>query len=397
MDDRDLIAELKRATLSQATFEAIESLLSRLATGHTPASALLESAVVKRFIYHSRRLLGADPQKAVVVSLAAVELVSRMGVGVGARTWTRANRRLIRLEANAWKEHALALLKAGEYRAADKASRLARRFFTFYEALGPALVVAKADAEANELKLIHGQIVFHLGEEKKGLALVDEAADYLLVVLDEKKKYVRARTIYATLLMRQDSFDEAMDVFQQAAECAEEAGDKETPAYILGNIAFCAAKLGDFERAQQCVELSLAMLSELGLTSELPRLRASLIEMLRARGRYNEAISELYKVRAEYLTMSLPVVAATFSLDIVELLYVANRDRDVGALCAEMVATFTRVGLKKEAMRALAYLNDLAQRARLQTSHVVHVKRFMQHFSEDETLAFAPLEGPVAS
>ncbi len=397
MNPTDLITQLRRTTLAQATYEAIEEIVSRVNAGGKPPADLLRAVVVRRLIYHARRLTGCDPRRAVVVSLAAAELVSHMDVGLQTLEWSRVNSALVRLEANAWMEHALALLKAGDYMPAQKASLLAHRFFTFYEALGKSLVVTKTDAEANELKLIHGQIIFHLGDADKGLRLIDEAADYLLLVLDKKKKYVRARTIHATLLMRQDRFDEALDMLEEAAELAEEAGDSETPAYILNNIAFCAANLGDFERAQKCCETALTMFSDLGLTAELPRLRGSLVEILKARRRFNEAISELYKTRAEYLALRMPVIAATFSTDIVELLLAANRRSEVPALCAEMISTFSRAGLKKEALRALASLDECSARDVLTNDAISHAKRFLERFRLDDSIVFTPLEHrPVA-
>jgi tetratricopeptide (TPR) repeat protein len=379
-DASDLLAALRRRNLSQAACDEI----NRIAKSSEPApSYLIVPGVIKRLIYHSHNLLGRDSAQSVTISLLATKIAAKLSVGMQV-----SSSDAVRLEAWAWREHTAALLEVGEYNAAKVAAQMSKRFYSLYAALGKTTVARRTDYEEQLLDLVYGQVLFHLGDEGSGMQKVADAGEYLDVVLGKKHKAVQARTIYAGLLMHAEKYGDALEVLEGAAEDAERLGDKETLTYILNNVGRCAAKLGDFERAQQCQELALRHFERLGLKGELPRTRGVLVEILISRGLYDDAISEIYKCRDEYLELNMPVIAAKFNLNVLNVLFTAQRRGQVPGFCAEMLKTFARVGLHKEAMRALAYINDLAGRDYLAPEDVSYVSIFMDRLARDGSIAF---------
>ncbi len=97
------------------------------------------------------------------------------------------------------------------------------------------------------------------------------------------------------------------------------------------------------------------MFEQLSLHAEIPRVRKGIADIMLVQGRVHEAISELYKARAEFLAMSLPVMAALVTLDIVELLLDVGRTSEIALLCDD--------AMPRSIANAFAALRELAGRA----------------------------------
>jgi hypothetical protein len=130
------------------------------------------------------------------------------------------------------------------------------------------------------------------------------------------------------------------------------------------------------------------MFEDLGLFAEVPRVRKGLVEIAVARGRYNEAISELYKMHNAFLALRLPIIAALVELDVVDLLMVSGRTSDIPALCRKMLATFTEAGLRRNALMALAHIHSLARDGALESDDVQKVRAFLERLSGDPDAPF---------
>jgi hypothetical protein len=130
------------------------------------------------------------------------------------------------------------------------------------------------------------------------------------------------------------------------------------------------------------------MFESAGLYAEMPRVRKGIVEILVARNRFNEAISELYMARSEFLSMEMPVVAALVSLDIVDLLLVQKRTSEVELLCNEMITTFTRARLPINAMKALQHLQSLASASTVTDDDVQRVRAYLELLPSDPDQLF---------
>lgn len=332
-------------------------------------TATLRDAVLAQWlIKEAHALLGREPRKALDLARVATRIAASM---VAPETETDL---ALRIEGDAWREYAAAQLELGHYEVALGAVRQADLFYS----VTPFTMVR----ESAILGLIRGRIYDALGNSEAGLLEIERSGNMLKGFCDDAKTYVKARTIYASILLSMMRYEEALDVFESSGALAEEEGDTETLAYILNCVGLCAHHLGDQERAQECFETSMQMFEDLGLKQEIPRSRGGMVLVLIARGRYNEAISELYKNRADFLALRMPILAAEVSLRIVDTLLLANRLDDIAPLCQEMIDTFLRAKLPKEAQKALAYLTDVASQRHVTSVDIEYVRSFV-HLLED--------------
>lgn len=284
--------------------DTAEDAVRRLAEREGWPAVPLGSTTTRRLIALAHDGLSRDPNRAVWIARLAIRCA---GAEVD--------------RGDAWREYAAALLEVGDYEEARTAVSHAR---DAYRAAGGA-----AHNEA-VLDAVEGRILHELGDSLRALRRIDASARKLLRLKD-KKTYVRVRSLYAMVLFNLCRYREAADTY---AEMVNDY-DTETLAHAVNMIGRCAVKLGEIERARQCFDTALEMFEELGLRTELPRVRKGIADILLAQGRTHEAISELYKARAEFLAMSLPVVAALVALDIVDLLLRVGRTSEIELLCSD--------------------------------------------------------------
>ncbi|MBV8543752.1 MAG: hypothetical protein JO093_05640 [Acidobacteria bacterium] len=333
----------------------------------------LQNDAVSRVIVRAHDLLPRSPRDA--------QRLARLALRMTRHLKDDPSRDLPLIEGDAWRECAAAHLELSEFADAYDAVTNARACYSRTEA---------SRINATILALIEGRTLYELGKAKEALAIVDRASTELLDLSVDRKKYVQARTIYASILAGMADYDAALDVFSAAADFAMKAGDQQTLAYVLSNAGLCAAKLEDYPRARKCFNSALQYFADLGLVSEMPHVRAALVTILRQQGRYNEAVSELYKVRAEFLSLGIPVAAAIASLRIVEVLLLCGRTRDVPELCDEMFQTFASARLQNNLLLALGYLSEIARERELAASDVTYVASFMEEAEHNPDQEFAP-------
>jgi len=325
--------------------DAAEETVRQLAESSAWAATACDSATTRRLIALAHDALSRDPNRAVWISRLAIRVA-------------REGEALID-EGDAWREYAAALLEVGDYEDAQIAVVRARLVYQLTEG-----------AEHNRAVLwaVEGRILHELGDSIQALQRIDASARTLLR-LNDKKTYVRVRSIYAVVLFNLCRYREAADMY---AEMVNDC-DGETLAHAVLMIGRCAVRLGEIERAQQCFETALQMFDELGLRPEIPRVRKGIAEILVAGGRVHEAISELYKARAEFVTMELPVLAALVALDIIDLLLTVGRTSEIELLCDTSVSP-----LPRSASDAFARLRDLAGRTCVGEDDVQHVRGFLE-------------------
>jgi tetratricopeptide (TPR) repeat protein len=370
---------LRCRTLSEATYRSVEALAEQYRRDSLALQGFGDKNLGLRLIYHAHRLIVRDPPKAEIVAFVAQHLAANLPSPTIAEA-----ARVSLLEGKAWYEYASALLRLGRYEEAREAVLRSRAFFSL------PIVAPKIRDEDARLNLVYAQVLHFLGKSEAGLALIDRAAEELLYVCEDAKQYVRARTIHATLLMRLDRFEEALELLDRVAESAAEEDDGETLAHVTHNIGLCAARLGDDKRAEECQKIALTLFQEHGMIAELPRVRGALITILRRRGRTAEAISELYMVRNDYLQLSMPLIAARYSMDIAELLVRTGRLSEAEHLCKTLLTTFRRAKLIGEARKALQFLRACANTSSVTEGTIAHVRSFFLALSSDDSVRFAP-------
>jgi tetratricopeptide (TPR) repeat protein len=336
-----------------------------------PALVTLET--VRKIIDRAHWLIQREPQDAVTIARLAVRVAQNIPIRDVNGSEADA---LIETEANAWREEASALLNVEDYLEAENAAIQAHRLYS---------ILPPGSSNAAILGLIAGQIVHALdASSNKGLVMVEQSSNLLLSQYGMKKKYVEGRIIHAKMLIDRQQYDDAIESYQGAADVAEELNDKELLAHILNNVGVCHSRKGDLTEARPCLETARELFERLGLKADAIRPRSAWVRALVANGRYNDAISEYYTIRAAYLSLRLHVTAARVALKIVDLLFLANRLSDVPALCSEMIGTFQRVGLPREARQALAHLNAAAQTRGATAEDVEHARAVLDRVADVE-------------
>jgi tetratricopeptide (TPR) repeat protein len=335
---------------------------------------LVDGSATREVIRRAHAMLGSDPERALWIAHLATILAPRVWLGAARMD------AMIELEGDAFREYAAALLEVGSYACAAEAATLAR---DSYDVLGPPV------KGLSILDLIEGRILHELGRTNEGLGMVQRGSNMLLVFHDDKESYVKGRTIEAALLFKGERYQEAMAVYAAMSEHAREEDDTELLAYVVSMVGRCRVKLGQFDEGRECIETAIRMFEDLKLFAEVPRVRKGLVEIAVARGRYNDAISELYKMRNAFLALHLPIVAALVELDVVDLLMVSGRTADIPDICSKTLATFTEAGLRRSALMALAHIHALAQDRALAADDVRKVRAFLDRLSSEPDRAFS--------
>lgn len=373
------------APLNDEALRAIGNLtapdFARLGHGLTAITGNPPKKIADELIGRARALYAKRPRRAIHVARIAIAFA---GLAKDVSVPGDDADALLETEGDAWMEYAAALLEVGETPDADLAGQEAE--FSYRLA-----ATESADYKLQLLAYLQGQVLASAGDVERGLAIIEQAANNLLVRHKRRDKYVTGRTIYAALLLSDGRVEEALKVFEKIGDLARRSNDMESLAYILSNVGTCNARLKRFDDARACLNTALEMFTHLDMPAELPRLRSALAVTLIEEGRYNEAISELFKNRAAFLALEEPVVAMEVNLQIVEVLFLAGRLADVPSLCEEMVQVFSKARLPAQVKKALAYLQAVTMRRPYTERDFQHVRSFLELVAEDEGEVFEPL------
>jgi tetratricopeptide (TPR) repeat protein len=317
-----------------------------------------------------RESLAGAPREAIALT--------RLATALGSCYFTADPQLDAAVEGDAWKAHAAALLWAGDYSDADDACRQAS---SFYSLVDPEDCLY----ERTLLNVIEAQVAHFLNDPERALALAGAAAATLARTFPKKKKdYVRARTVFGTILVADfQRYEEGLKALEECSDIARRENDTESLATLVNNIGQVHARLGNLKEAKNCFITALQGFTSLRLKTETPRVYLGLARVLMQEGRPNEAVSELYKARAAYLDLRMPVVAAEVTANVIEALFAAGRMKDIPTLCAQAVETFTKANLPREAAKALSYMNAAAQQRTLTTDEVEDLREFFQRLQAD--------------
>lgn len=377
-------AWLHDVTADMSSIEALLALddASLRAFADRYADAVSDDAL-RTLIDRSHGLLARTPADSVSLAHLAVRIVQS--------TFTSDPEQDAATEGDAWKAYTEALFAVGDVAQAEFAGRQADLFYGM-------LIDVDRSYERTILELTIGQVLHALGNTETGLRRISRAAAVLLTTFKLKRKYVDALTIYAAVLLDAGRVVEAASIFSQCAEIARQEGYTEPLGYMLNNVALCYVALGYLAKAKECVTAALDIFEDLKLTQKIPRARMTLAKILVQEGRYNEAISEMWKCRAMFLGLTMPIAAAEVTMRIVQVLFAASRYSEIPERCREAYETFRDAALPREALKALAYISEAArvgillrERTAVTEGEVGYVGDFLQRLqSEPEAQWEAP-------
>jgi tetratricopeptide (TPR) repeat protein len=283
----------------------------------------------------------------------------------------------IGLRGLAQKEHANASEKIGDLRAALTA---AERSIEIYGE-SPGLLFQQTRAQ-----LVVCKILREMGETNRAMDLARRCAT-IFTDFEDTTFTNMARMFEAGVLYSSKRFTEALAIFTQVSEHAERTGDRLTVARCLQCAADCARELGDLDGARDLYPRALLHFEALNIPSDANCTRWALALALAASGKASYAISELFKVRAVFLSLGMNSQAASAVLDIVRIKF--DVGEDVANLCAEIVPLLTQAGLTQNAVEALAYIREQAKRGQLTTAKITRVRTYFDELANKPMLLFA--------
>jgi hypothetical protein len=333
----------------------------------------------------------AAPDRAHELTSVVVAYAARVPLsGVHAMVDAAFHRRL---QAAAWREHARALLAIR--RPAEARAAIARSRALFECDPGSEWYVATVD-------LLEAPILYERGARAEAIQLAHSAAVYFAVHGDHER-YVDAGVLESSMLATTGDMDAAAGVWQDMASMARQRADATLTALIVSKLAQLELRTGSAEEASRLFSSVVAAFDAAGYRREVIQARRNLAEALAARGRLHEAISELYKARAQLLAHDAGaddtlandalIHAAVVSADILELLLAADRAGELARFTETLAATFADAGMPPHALAAFHYLRTGAARGTLVPDDIALVRSYFEAQPQQPNAPFTPPEG----
>ena len=210
------------------------------------------------------------------------------------------------------------------------------------------------------------------------LRLIRRGAEVILLHGDVKR-YVQVRMAEALILWETGERDGAAEVWRTMAREAALRGDALFMAVLQNAIAVFQLRLGGAEAAAGLFEIAHDTFDHEGLTGEAIQARRGMAEAAVARGRINEGISEYYKVKALALAAGNLRQAALAAAEIVGLVLLTGRNREIDPLADSMVSLFSNAG-QEHAMHTWVQVRQFAMHGRLTPSDVQGLRSYFQRF-----------------
>ncbi len=315
--------------------------------------------------------LERDPQR----SLAASELATAIADSLPADSYPRIV--LAQLRANAWKERARALCYLSRY---DEATGALDRADA---ALAPFGTLAHDQAIIDFVRSIVFQ---HLRRFDEAQALL-ESCRTVFNDHGDVRLYRSCTVAAGNLLVRRGDYRAAREVLLVLLA----DGDPEATAIARSALGWCAIHLGFAEEALE--HFREAERRHQQLAWELDSLRAAYgtgSALLRL-GRIDGAIERLNFARSRFLEHALVEEAGLSGLEIVEARMLRRELDEARTLAASIVTEFTRAGLNRRAVAALAYLNDAIAASSATPEIVRSVRAYISALRHDPTREFAAI------
>jgi tetratricopeptide (TPR) repeat protein len=321
-----------------------------------------------------RKLIAATDRYNYSSPLDAVEL-TRITTEVAESLAASAHRDS--LVADAWREHAYALLVVGSYGPALDAVTYSDRVATGSEfakartSLMRALVLRSMENWTDAAKMAQ-----------------TAAADFRRY--GDLAKYFAARMSEAIVLYDSSQFRQATVIYEELTALHSQV-PTHTLALAFHNEGLCRRELADFSQAEMCFVKAIDLCDRLQMLGLRAKAKWHLARVLMREGKYDDALTILDPLRTEFADLGMSHDLACASIDVAESLLALGRVDEVAVLCRHAIRYFDTAGLAYStgAMTALAFMQEAAADSRLTVDDVAEVRTFFERLSRSPNLAFA--------
>jgi tetratricopeptide (TPR) repeat protein len=334
------------------------------------------AGVVRKLIAATDRAIDTMPPDAVAITALATDIADHLPPTL------YASDTVLKLRGAAWRERAFSLYFTSHFCDAAEAVEKAETAFAN---------VAVGDFETARLETVRGIVSRAIDDIGSATAAIRRAASKF-EEYGQRDRIRSARSVEASIHFRQRDFVKAVAIWEELENDLGESRFATEMPYLLPNIAACYLELGDASRAVQYLRLAEGVYEDLGVRSELARVRWNLGVALLRGGRFVEAKRRLVEVRRDFHAMSMNSEAGLVAIDIADAVSQTDPSPDaLRGICQEAVEDFRRSDLEysDRAMAALAYLREAVQAGRASSKTISQVRQYIRRLPSEPQLLFA--------
>jgi tetratricopeptide (TPR) repeat protein len=336
------------------------------------AAGTQTAGLVKHLLDRWRHLVESNPAAALQVTTLALEVANGLDVAQYPCDY------VIKLRAQAYRDHAYVLSFMGRHPEALNVVDRARRLFE---------QVPLPEYDLARVAVVKSTILRHIDRTDEAVALVRQAAETFLRFGD-RSRYVNTRITEAAILYDRGSVHEAMSVWETLK--GDAALEQVSAVRIMHNLAICYAELRQPEHAAQYGRECVTQFEMLGMETERTRSRWLLGAALVSCGKTREAVPILRTAWREFEQFGMISDAGLTALELAEALLILGETEEVPAICREIINQFTHAGMASRAMTALSFLREAVAIGQATPSLVRHVHTFLRGLPEEQPRLFAP-------
>lgn len=333
------------------------------------------AGVVKQLLERLLAILQSSPANALQIGSMAIGIANALDVSEYPSDY------VIKLRAQALREHAQVLAFMGRYREAlDFVERSTRLFHQ----------VPLPEYDLARVAIVKANILQYVDRVPEAIALAREAGDTFLRFGD-RVRYANARITEGAIVYNGGAVERALEIWKSLEH--ESGLDEVGSVRIAHNIALCLSELQKPAEAAEYVMRCVSQFEMLGMDTERTRSRWMLAHALVAWGKAEEAIPTLRQTWREFEQLDMIADAGLVALELAEALLATGRTDEVPAICREVIAQFTRSGMASRAITALSFLREAVALGQASTSLVRHVHAFLRELPAEQPRLFAPPPG----
>lgn len=330
------------------------------------------AGVVKQLLVRMFQTVESSPINALQMTSMAIGIANALDVSDYPCDY------VVKLRAQALREHAQVLSLMGRYPEALEFVDRARRLF---------LQTPLPEYDLARIAIVKSAILQHVDRTAEAAALAREAGDTFLRFGD-RVRHVNARITEGSVMFNAGNVERALEIWKSVEN---DPGLNEVSAVRTAhNIALCLVDLG---RPAAAIEYLLRCVTDfemLGMETERTRSRWILTRALVVAGKSEDAIPALRQTWREFAQLDLIADAGLVALELAEVLLATGRPDEVPAICREVIAQFTQSGMASRAITALSFLREAVALGQASTSLVRHVHAFLRELPAEQPRLFAP-------
>ena len=334
------------------------------------------AGTVRRLIAATDRALDTMPADAVEITALATEIVEHLDPA------SHRPDTLARLRGAAWRERAYALFYTGKMADAERAVTVAEKHFG-------GCVVEEYDLA--RVGIVRALVERGLEQYVSAMSMARRSASWF-ADFEDTPRVVAARIAQAQLQFSMSDFGAAYSNLSELDELLGETDSLQTRAVLLGNLGYCAWKLGRVADAIQFHQSAYVISSELGMESEAIRSQWNIASILASDGNIDEALRQLWSLHEDFSRRGMAGAATDVALEVAELLVARESYADAEQICRAAMKYVESAGLVQTgpALTALAIMREAMHNRTATTAAVKQVREYLRRLPHEPAILFAP-------